>query len=243
MLAAIADKPAASRSRGERRIQRIHKARHRADVKLEKQIGFVPRIKYGYTPKTTKYNVMPTPKHLERAKAKGYLERDMGKLKAAGFHAGGLEEKLAKVPAYALKDAAELVVTTPTSLVKTAETAIKEPKKLPGQLIEPYKQVVKDPAKALLERPVSTALLFAPGAKIPGLAAGKAARVAGKQTLRRPDAVLPGTTIRQARTGSGPTASAAASNARTKASPSFGCARPCCATGATRSPPSRAVQR
>jgi hypothetical protein len=130
-------------------------------------------------------------------------------LKAAGFKAPGTLEKAVSSPKYAIKalsnapaDIKDIAITTPSSLYHLGETAATHPKRVPGMLIEPYKQFAKDPLKFATERPVSTALMFSPTVKVPGLALGRAARFAGKQTLERPAATLPGTTLRQARTGS-----------------------------------------
>jgi hypothetical protein len=125
---------------------------------------------------------------------------DPEQLKAAGFKAPGVLDKIAKSPgeftANAFKDAAELAATTPTSTYLLGKTAATDPKKLPGMLAEPYKQLIKDPSLAF-KRPVSTALMFAPAAKVPGLALGKGARLAGVQTLKGETRTLPGTALKQ----------------------------------------------
>jgi hypothetical protein len=99
-------------------------------------------------------------------------------------------------------DAAEIAVTTPSSLAKVGVTAATHPKKLPGMVAAPYKQLVKDPGKFITEHPVSSALMIAPVVRGPGLAAGRVARLAGKQTLARPSATLANTALQEARTGS-----------------------------------------
>lgn len=102
----------------------------------------------------------------------------------------------------ATSDAGELLVTTPSSVAKLASTAVTHPKKLPGMLAKPYIDLVKHPVHTFTERPFSTALMLAPAVRMPGRAAGKVARVTGKQTLARPAATLPGTALKEARTGS-----------------------------------------
>jgi hypothetical protein len=69
-------------------------------------------------------------------------------------------------------------------------------------LAEPYKQLAKHPGKFLTEKPVSTLLMLAPAGRGPGLAAGRVARVAGKQTLERTTATLPHTALKEVRVGS-----------------------------------------
>jgi hypothetical protein len=113
------------------------------------------------------------------------------------IHSGDANPMGLSLAAPAIKDAAELAVTTPSSIAKVATTAVTHPKKLPGMLAAPYVQAIKDPKKAITEHPVSTALMFAPAVKMPGRAVGKAARAAGKQTLERPAATLPGPPYRR----------------------------------------------
>lgn len=110
---------------------------------------------------------------------------------------GGLD-----IAGNAVKDAAELAVTTPSSVAKIASTAATHPKKLPGMLAQPYKDLAHDPVGFVSEHPVSTALMLAPAARMPGRIIGKGARIAGKQTLERPAASLPGTAMKDPRTGS-----------------------------------------
>src|SRR5882672_2230647 len=141
------------------------------------------------------------------AKSKDVIfSRDPEVLKAAGFKKAGLGEKLAAAPlsavGHAPADIAELATTTPSSIARLATTAVTHYKKVPGMLAAPYKQFAKDPSKFATERPVTSALMFAPSIKVPGLAAGRIARLAGKQTLERPTATLAGTTLRQQRIGS-----------------------------------------
>lgn len=100
------------------------------------------------------------------------------------------------------KDAAELAVTTPSSVAQLGKTAVTDPKKVPGMLAAPYKELAEHPGKFVTEHPVSTALMVQPVVKAPGALAGKALRLAGKQTLERPAATLPGTALKEARTGS-----------------------------------------
>lgn len=100
------------------------------------------------------------------------------------------------------KDAAELAVTTPSSVAKLASTAVHDPAKVPGMLLEFPKQLYHHPLKTISEHPVTTALTVAPAVRAPGLVAGRVARIAGKQTLERPAAALPRTALKDARTGS-----------------------------------------
>jgi hypothetical protein len=138
--------------------------------------------------------------HKRKQKASDIYLTDPAALKAAGFKAPGLLDKIAQSPgeftANAFKDAAELAATTPTSTYLLGKTAVTDPKKLPGMLAEPYKQLITDPSLAF-KRPVSTALMFAPAGKLPGLAAGKVARLAGAQTLKGEVRTLPGTALKQ----------------------------------------------
>lgn len=127
----------------------------------------------------------------------------VGAVKTGGF-GGGMEiPKMAgKVAKNAAADAAELAVTTPTSVAKLASTAATHPEKVPGLLAQPYIDLAKHPIKTFSEHPVSTALMLAPAARMPGRVLGKGARIAGKQTLERPAASLPGTAVKDPRTGS-----------------------------------------
>jgi hypothetical protein len=101
----------------------------------------------------------------------------------------------------AATDAAELAVTTPSSIAKLASTAAHDPEKVPGMLAQPYVNLVKHPETAF-EHPVSTALMVQPAVRAPGLVTGKVLRTAGKQTLERPAKTLPGTALRDKQTGS-----------------------------------------
>lgn len=100
-----------------------------------------------------------------------------------------------KLGSNAAKDAAELAVTTPSTLYKLGDTLVHDPEKVPGMLAEPYKELAKDPKGFATERPVSTLLMVGP-VRVPTRAAGAVARKAGKQTLRRAPARVPGTAIR-----------------------------------------------
>jgi hypothetical protein len=113
------------------------------------------------------------------------------------------------------RDAAELVITTPSSLAKLATTAVHDPEKVPGMLAEPYKQLARDPGKFITEKPVSTLLMVAPAARVPTRAAGKAARLAGKQTLARPAKTLPGTRCANATPAAATSSYAPSKHART----------------------------
>jgi hypothetical protein len=109
---------------------------------------------------------------------------------------------IAKVAGRGLKDAEEMAVTTPSSVAKLASDAVHHPERVPGELAKPYVQLAKHPIKTLSEHPLQTALMVAPAIRMPGRTLGKVARVAGKQTLERPPAALPGTALKVARTGS-----------------------------------------
>jgi hypothetical protein len=111
----------------------------------------------------------------------------------------GISEKLLK---NAGKDAAELAVTTPSSVAKLASTAYHDPKKVPGLLAAPYVDLAKHPVKNVTEKPVSTTLMVQPIVRVPGRVLGRVARVKGAQTLARPTATLPGTALEEARIGS-----------------------------------------
>lgn len=90
-------------------------------------------------------------------------------------------------------DAAELAVTTPSSLYALGDTAIHHPSHLPGQLVKPYVQLVKHPEKTLTERPVSSALMVLPAGKLLDRGVGEVARATGKQSLKAPEARVAGT--------------------------------------------------
>jgi len=126
-----------------------------------------------------------------------------------GIHAVGAAESkylgskgAPKILANAPKDAAEIAVTTPTSVVKLGQTAVTKPEKVPGMLAQPYKDLYHHPGKFITEHPVSSALMFAPTVRVPGRLAGRGARLVGKQTLERPSAHFPGTNLREKRYGS-----------------------------------------
>lgn len=99
----------------------------------------------------------------------------------------------------AVEDYAEIITTTPSSLVKLGDTAVHDPKKVPGMLAAPYRELIKHPGKMITEHPVSTALMVAPIGKVPGRAAGRVARATGKQTLLRAPKTLAGTPLREQR--------------------------------------------
>jgi hypothetical protein len=109
---------------------------------------------------------------------------------------------IAHVGGRAVKDAEEMAVTLPSSVAHVVSTAVTHPEKLPGELAKPYEELAKHPIKTLSEHPLQTALMVAPAVRMPGRVLGKAARVTGKQTLERPAAVLPGTALKETRTGS-----------------------------------------
>lgn len=97
------------------------------------------------------------------------------------------------------KDFGELVITTPSSLYALGETAATHPERLPGELVKPYVDLVKDPVKAFSEHPVSTALMVAPSVKVPARTAGRVAAATGKRSLATEPATLEGTSLRAQR--------------------------------------------
>src|SRR5881628_1676156 len=130
---------------------------------------------------------------------------DPAALRAAGFTQAGLGEQLAQAPIKALvnapKDIRELATTTPTSLAhmgvahaqalaKAFQTgSIKPIEKAAGEdvrmFVTPYKQLGKDPVGFATKYPVTTYLMFAGGprglGRVGGRAAGKVARITGRQ--------------------------------------------------------------
>jgi hypothetical protein len=102
----------------------------------------------------------------------------------------------------ALSDAAELAVTTPSSLAKFGATAATHPGQALHMVTDPYKQLAKDPGKFIHDRPVTALLMATPAAVVPGRIAGKGLRLAGKQTLAREPKTLPGTPLKETRTKS-----------------------------------------
>jgi hypothetical protein len=158
------------------------------------------------------------------------MEKDPKVLKVAGFHGPGMADALMEAPVKALvhapKDAAELAVTMPTSLAhqvvegygvgKSLATghpgkAWEQTKHIGSELAAPYKQALIDPktgrlsAKTALhfatDHPVTSYLMFAPGLKVPGHVVGRGARLAGRSTLRKTSATLPGTAFTVAKRG------------------------------------------
>jgi hypothetical protein len=118
------------------------------------------------------------------------------------FGGMGVVSGAAGVAGRSAKDAEEMAVTLPSSVAHLASTAVHHPEKVPGELLAPYKQLAKHPVKSLSEHPLQTALMVAPAVRMPGRVLGKGLRVAGKQTLTRPAATLPGTAFKVTRTGS-----------------------------------------
>jgi hypothetical protein len=155
---------------------------------------------------------LPKPKADEKPKGLG------GAIKAITHgDYGGMEviPSAAKLIGNAGKDAAELAITTPSSLAhlgsesyhvgKDVATghpakAWKGTKHIGAEFAEPYKQFAKDPVTFATKHPVTSYLMFAPGVKMPGRLAGKTARIAGKSSLKREAATLPGTSLRETRT-------------------------------------------
>jgi len=159
----------------------------------------------------------------EREHPELYLNAEQSR--KAGFKEAGAVEKASTVPLKTLakglanvpKDAKELAITAPTSIAEIAKRdyaaakksvkegspmpLLKEQGKMGGEIIKSYVDVVKHPLKSLEEHPVSTTLMFSPSVKVPLRAAGKVARVTGKQSLRRATVDLPGTTLKEHRRG------------------------------------------
>jgi hypothetical protein len=105
----------------------------------------------------------------------------------------------------AIKDPEELVVTAPSSTAHLAKTAWEDPGRAIKELAAPYADVYHHPGhlkRMFWEHPTQTYLQFAPVARFPGLALGRGLRLAGKQTLTRPSATLPGTAIEAEQRGS-----------------------------------------
>lgn len=134
---------------------------------------------------------------LEQAVTGDFYLKHLGLKAPEGGASAAVRDIIRNAPA----DAAEIAVTTPSSVAKVVSTAAHDPQSLPALLAEPYKQLAKDPGKFIREHPVSTALMLSPAVKVPGRVAGRVARRAGKTTLERPAATLPGTPLREARTG------------------------------------------
>lgn len=122
----------------------------------------------------------------------------IGEASSKGYASINAPKLIQNIP----KDIAEIAVTTPTSIAKLGSDVVHHPERVPGELVAPYKQLVEDPGRFVTEHPVSAALMVAPVVRVPGRAAGRVARLAGKQTLERPAAVLPGTNLVARRTGS-----------------------------------------
>ena len=174
---------------------------------------------------------MKAPKGLSKAAKLGYLETDPKKLKAAGFAPPGLGEKLASAPIKAAlnapKEAAEIAITTPTTIAhdlavmgegfnqlkqghpeKFAEAAKKT---WVDPAVAQAKEIKKDPVGYAVKHPVTTALTVLPAGRAASLGAGRvarsgaAAKVAKKTKLpvhqppERPPARLRGTTLKQVR--------------------------------------------
>lgn len=96
-------------------------------------------------------------------------------------------------------DATEILTTMPSSAYRTAEVAVTHPKQLPGMLIEPYKELVRDPVKAFGEHPVTTTLMLAPVVKVPARTVGRVGALTGKRSLAGEEATYAGTSVRAQR--------------------------------------------
>jgi hypothetical protein len=128
----------------------------------------------------------------------GKIAATLGPIATKGLSRTSLPKFIKNIP----KDAGELAVTSPTAVVKSISTAVSHPKQEAKALAGQYGELAKHPKKFISDKPVTAALMLNPLARAPGLAAGKVLRTAGKQTLRREAATLPGTALREERTGS-----------------------------------------
>jgi hypothetical protein len=174
------------------------------DVKSRKDLARAPAYVKAHPKKKHKGSVLGTALSDVANVGAAAIAPGLASVAAASDKALGTKilPAVGKAISNAPADAADIAVSTPTSVAKLASDVVHRPTKVPGELIAPYKELVKHPGKFITDKPVSTLLMFAPGARGPGLAAGKVARVAGKQTLERTAATLPHTALKEARTGS-----------------------------------------
>lgn len=128
----------------------------------------------------------------------GKVVATLGPLATKGLDKTSLPKIIKNIP----KDAGELAVTSPTAVARALDVAVHHPKQALKEQAEPFKQLAKDPKKFIEDKPVTSALMLNPLARAPGRIVGKLARTAGKQTLRREVATLPGTALREERVGS-----------------------------------------
>jgi hypothetical protein len=149
-----------------------------------------PKAKHGHGPSLNPLAVV----HLPSAYVHALAHPDFGGLEVI--------PQAAKVVGRSAKDAEEMAVTLPSSVAHLGVTAATHPEKLPGELAAPYVQLYHHPVQSLSQHPLQTALMVAPAVRMPGRVLGRAARFTGRQTLTRPAATLPGTALRDARTGS-----------------------------------------
>jgi hypothetical protein len=184
--------------------QRLHDAAYAQDVQdaargknptLAKELGLHPsrakaKARTGHGPSLNPLAVI----HLPSAYVKALAHPHFGGM--------GVVSGAAGVAGRSAKDAEEMAVTLPSSVAHLASTAVHHPEKVPGELLAPYKQLAEHPIKSLSQHPLQTALMVAPAVRMPGRVLGKGLRVAGKQTLTRPAASLPGTAFKVTRTGS-----------------------------------------
>jgi hypothetical protein len=142
---------------------------------------------------------------------------EVGAIAHGGIGLGAFTPAASREVGKAGSDAAELAVTTPTSVAHLAGQgvgvgkdlatghpgkALKDTKAIGKELAAPYVEFYHHPGQAIADHPVSTALMLAPAVRMPGRVVGYLARKAGLQTLARPAATLPGTALKEARTGS-----------------------------------------
>src|SRR4029077_19745298 len=192
-----------TRVEGSKRISAAAGAFNALDPTRDPTVGVVkaPKKKETYVlPKKVSAAGIDIPlRDVEKAvKTVGKGITAVGEASSKGYESIHAPKVISNIP----KDAAEIAVTTPTSIVKLGQTAVTKPEKVPGMLAAPYKELAAHPGKFISEHPVSAALMAAPVVRVPGRAAGRAARLTGKQTLARPTAHFPGTNLREQRVGS-----------------------------------------
>lgn len=91
---------------------RVHEQRHKADLRMIREVGFLPRVRYDNTPAVTKRNVMPDDS-AARAKALGWTpaqykqNKDLlsHKPETKGFKAAGVLDRAATLPALVIPGA------------------------------------------------------------------------------------------------------------------------------------------
>ena len=114
--------------------------------------------------------------------------------------------KIAEVGINAAKnapgDASNILINAVPSTIQFASDAYHNPKGVPKALAQPYIDLAKNPQKFFEENPVSTALMVAPGYRVPANTVGRGLRLAGKQKIQGATAHLPGYATKEVRTRS-----------------------------------------